>query len=88
MGAVNVDQAKPAVKVPVSERALIARINRKLAAKDREKQFHRSYEGSRAFAALGRYYIAAGDVVIDYALNIEQVARDLKVLAPYEQVDG
>ena len=73
----NTDETNPVLKVPVSERALIARINRRL---DVSRRFHRTHEGSCASAALGRYYIAAGDVVTDY--------RDLKVLAPYERVEG
>jgi hypothetical protein len=75
-------------KVPVSERALVARINRKLEQKG--QSLRRCREDSRSSHQLGRYF------VIDLSLNalitadcdLETVGRELGVLKAFENAAG
>jgi hypothetical protein len=79
--------APRAIKTPVAMRSLIARINRKLAPQGMRLKTAR---GERVRQSVGDYY------VIDTRLNVvvhryrdcspEDVARELGVLKPYEQV--
>ena len=72
-------------KVPVTMRALIQRINRKLHDDD---EVLRKLRGDRGLVDLGRYY------VVDWRLNSivrtdvdpEDLAREIGVLKPYEAV--
>ncbi len=73
--------------VPVSERALYARINRALQHKG--QMLRRLREGTRAFAQLGRYYVLDLDrnlVIWDHT-DIEAVARELNVMEPQESLE-
>jgi hypothetical protein len=71
------------VKVPVTKRALIQRVNRALA-KDGEQL--KATKGAQAQLDLGEFY------VVDVSLNavsrkdvdLEKLARELGVLKPYE----
>jgi hypothetical protein len=82
-----------AFKRRVSVRALLARINRRLAHEDWDLQQIRTTRGGiRQRLALGDYY------VINYSMNIivrklddgdlEDYARELGCLKPYEQLDA
>lgn len=72
-------------KVPVSRRAVIARINRKLARDDEQL---RTTRGMQAFLDLGDYYtvdvrrnwIARKDV------DLDALGRELGVLKDYEKL--
>jgi hypothetical protein len=75
-------------KVPVSTRALLARINRKLRADD-EDIVVRATRGRRAILDLGYYY--EHDFRRNFALNkdldLEQYGRELGVLREHETWD-
>ena len=76
-------------KVPVSERALFARVARKLA-KDCVT-LHRCRENSRWFQDLGRYYCAgANNFVCGPCLDsldlLADYARENGLLKPHEEV--
>ena len=75
-------------RVPVSERALIARINRKLRADDEMLKTTRS---KRAEFDLGRYYVidVRGPNIVHDHIDLEDYGRELEVLKPYEALsDG
>lgn len=71
-------------KVPVSERALVGRINRALA-KDGEA-LRRCRRNSRAWPELGDYYVVDinKNFVTGKRLDLEDYGRELKVLADFE----
>jgi len=72
-------------KVPVSERALIQRINRKLRPDDEILKVAR---GARAEQDCGRYYIVdfRKNIMMTKDVDPEALARELGVLRDYEQV--
>lgn len=67
-------------KTFITERALVARINRALA-KERQA-LRRCRETSRGFHTLGRYYMLDVQLgfVLDVDVSIERLGRDLAVL--------
>lgn len=67
------------MKKPVSRRALVQRINRKLA-----KRGHRLKAGRGE--GVGDYYIAKGKQITPH-VNIERLGRDMGVLHPYERLE-
>jgi hypothetical protein len=76
-------------KVPVSERALIQRINRVLAKRNEVMKTTRNR--SRAEFDLGRYYVvryggAASSNIIAHHQNLESYGHELDVLQPWEQL--
>jgi hypothetical protein len=74
-------------KVPISERALIQRINRKL--KEKGARLHKTRgENTQAWIDCGDYYILNVDrnYVMQKNVGIEAIATDLGVLKPYEAV--
>ena len=73
------------VDVPVSMRALIQRINRKLA---HEEEMLKTTRGARAISRLGRYYRlnVNRNFVIDTRVDPVALARELGVLNHYEVV--
>jgi hypothetical protein len=81
-----------AVQVPVSERAVLARINRKLAGDN--EQIRQPRPGTRAQAELGDFYrlrfgrggSEPSTNVIDTHVDLETLARELGVLSPWEVV--
>lgn len=76
-------------KVTISERALFARINRKL--KKNGEQLHRCRRGSRWFNEMGPYYIVdtKSNVVTHCGFyNLEERARNLNVLKNFEQLEN
>ena len=72
--------------VEVSKRAVIGRINRKLKA---DMQMLRQARGWRAIQDLGEYYVIdfAKNWVADKDVDIEDFARKLDALKPWEKVD-
>ena len=73
-------------KVPVSERALVARVNRKLAAED--KALKRCRQDSHSYYQLGDYYMVGyyNNAIYRMQCNLEQEARDLGVLKKWEML--
>jgi hypothetical protein len=73
-------------KVPVSERALFARINRALA-KDGEG-LRRCRRNSRAWPELGDYYVinVNKNWITGKQIDLEGYGRELKVLADFEEL--
>jgi hypothetical protein len=71
--------------VAVGERALIARINRKLAHDD---QALRTTRGERAYLDLGSFYILnlRTNFIDAYRVSLEDLGREVGALKPYEYV--
>lgn len=75
-------------QTPVTQRALLARVNRKLAADG--QRMKQARQGTRAHQDLGDFY------VIDLSRNaleashcdLETWARDMGAMAPYERLVG
>jgi hypothetical protein len=77
--------AKKSNTVPVTERALIQRINRKLR-KDAE-MMKITRPGTQAAQELGRYYVVdSRNHVVNGYDDLEAVGRELGVLAQYEHM--
>ena len=76
-----------AMKVPVTARAAIQRINRALAQDD---MVLRTARGVQEHINVGHYYVVntrINGVVYRYKdVNLEDLGRELGVLKPYEQV--
>lgn len=72
-------------KVPVSRRALIARITRRLA---KDRKVLKAGRGIRTIKGMGDYYIVDLHRNVCVALNVdpEALGRELGVLADYEEV--
>lgn len=80
-----------AQKVPVSERALIQRINRKLKGDDQKLCAARgTWDGPtwHPNSDLGRYYIIdiSRNFLVSSNVDLEDYGRELKVLAPWEEL--
>jgi hypothetical protein len=73
--------------VPVSVRALVQRVNRKLAARGEKLLATRS---SRNRLELGDYYAVRlnGNSVVAKHVNLETWGRELGALKPWESVGG
>lgn len=71
----------------ISERAAIARINRKLA---HEEQVLRTSRGARAYLEFGRYYIRDWrlNIVVETHCDIESLAHELGVLPTWQSISG
>ncbi len=71
--------------VPVSERALVQRINRRLA-KDGERL--KAAAGMRARLELGAYFVMdiSHNCVLHKDVDLEELGRELEVLRPYESL--
>jgi hypothetical protein len=77
--------------VKISERALLGRINRRLAHADRRvcKTRPLGYvDGSPYFADLGQFHEIdiSRNFVVDTALDLEEIGRELGVLGEHEAV--
>jgi hypothetical protein len=75
-----------AEQVPVTMRALLQRINRRLAHNDEKVK---ALRGDRWRHELGDYYRIDLRVngIIDKHVDLEALGRELKVLAPYERAE-
>ena len=73
-------------KVPISERAIVARINRTLAKQD--EALRRCRQDSRSFSSLGSYYTIDlnRNCITGKDLDIEAVGRELGVLKEWEEL--
>jgi hypothetical protein len=71
--------------LPVTRRAIIARINRKLAPESRRLKKTR---GMRFYQDLGDYWIVdhGRNAVDDTHVDVEALARELKVIHPREKI--
>jgi cytochrome oxidase assembly protein ShyY1 len=71
--------------VPVTERAVIQRVNRKLAL---EGQKLRTSRSARSIQDSGRYYIVdlRGNWLARKNVDVEKLARELEVLAGWESI--
>jgi hypothetical protein len=71
--------------VPVTERALLQRVNRALQADGRVLK---SSRGARAEESLGRFYVIdqRRNVIVDKAVDLEALARKLGALKEYEHL--
>lgn len=74
-----------ATKVPVTERALVQRINR--ALRDQGEVLKKS-RGTQAFLDVGEFYILdiRGNFVAHMNVDIAELGRTLGILKDYEQL--
>ncbi len=79
---------KKVQKVPVSERALVQRINRKLCQMQPRSVLKKT-KGARAKSDLGNYYILNTDSngVDSHHVDPETLGRELEVLSDSEEPD-
>ena len=77
-------------KTIVSERALIKRINRKLAQGPRPEKLCKTRPESRAWLDLGDYYVRDiyRNLIMDNHVDVTELAKDLNVIAEYEEMEG
>ena len=75
-------------KVPVTTRALVARINRKLQKDDEKLKACRS--DSRAYHDLGDFYVVdvSTGFVTSKDIDLEGTGREMGVLKQYERVEA
>lgn len=81
--SVSRTDAKQSIRVPVTVRALMSRINRALAPDGKELKITR---GVPAIDALGRYYVLCGNSVFSDHIDLEAFGRELGALAGYERL--
>lgn len=76
-----------AIRVPVLERALLARVNRTIEPDGRSVR--RCRPGTRPFEVLGRYHLADLETmaVIEADIDLENYARELGLLADHEYLE-
>lgn len=79
--------ATTATKVPVTTRALIQRINRKLSS---EMMQLKTTRGERWRNDLGDYYIidVNKNIVVRAHLDLEELSKELGCLSPWEKLEG
>lgn len=79
---------KQQMKVPVTTRAVVQRINRKLAGEGRLGRKLKATRGGRWRSTVGDFYVLDIDrnLVVEQHVNPEALARKLGVLEPWEQV--
>jgi type IV secretory pathway VirD2 relaxase len=72
---------------PISERALFQRVDRKLRQDGR--RLRRAREGTNTETSVGRYYAidVRGNFVTDSHVDLEELARELEVLAGWESLE-
>lgn len=72
-------------KVPVTERAMIQRINRALAEDDLRLKVAR---GARAMQDCGRLYVVNVKIngVVQHDVNLEDLARKLRTIEAFEEL--
>lgn len=83
----SVNMKKQQTKVPVTERALIQRINRKLAQEKWPKGF-RATRSTGEKNNLGDFYVLdlERNMVVDHHCTPDKYGRELGVLKPYEEL--
>lgn len=70
------------MKVPITECALIARLRRILRKAGEDLSIATPEE--QKSKGLGKYYLIGSKGIMDKAVDIETLARDLKLLHPWE----
>ena len=77
--------AKTKTKVPIAERALVARINRKLAA---DGQKLKKARGANTESSVGLFFIVnvQGNYVAHQRVDIVDLAQKLKVMEEWEML--
>jgi hypothetical protein len=70
------------MKVPVTERTLIARMRRVLRKAGEDLRM--ATPEQRKTMGLGKYYLIDSKGIIDNAIDIEILASELKLLQPWE----
>lgn len=75
-------------KVKISHRALMIRVNRKLAKK--EQLLKKCKPSSAAYPDLGGYYVidTMQNSVTSKNCNFEELAKELDVLKPWEELES
>jgi hypothetical protein len=75
-----------AKKVLLTERAVIQRINRKLAS---EHQQLKTYRGGRWESDLGRFYVVDlnRNAIVAQHVVLDELARELGAIAGYEAIE-
>ena len=78
-------KAKADNRVPVTMRAVVQRINRKLRP---DEEVLKKTRGMQAYLDLGDYYVLDWNRnnLVDKNVDPESMARELGVLLPYERV--
>lgn len=76
---------KPAV-VTIAERALLARIQRRLKL-DGQKLLKCRHQDPATYAQLGTYYIVDEHTIVATHQEPETLGRELGVLKPYEKLE-
>jgi hypothetical protein len=79
----------PSERIPITERALVQRINRKLMHVGRHGRTLRKSRGLGALQNLGEYYVLDFDTnfVIDKDVDLEYFGRELGCLAEWEYLE-
>jgi hypothetical protein len=72
------------MRIEVTENAVFCRLQRFLPAKGKLLRIANSRKQK---LGLGRYYTIGAQGVIDTDVNIEKLARELKVLEPWETLE-
>ena len=72
------------MKSPVSRKALLQRLRRFL--KSRGEDLRLANSDQRKQLGLGRYYTVGANGALDKDVNIEALARELKLLEPWERL--
>jgi hypothetical protein len=78
---------KTPTKVPVTERSVIQRINRRLSAK--RERLCSLRPNARGISDLGRYYVldVYRNAVVTTHINLEAFARELGALSGHEKLE-
>ncbi len=81
---------KQALKVKITTRALIARINRKLRHEGPMGQILKSARSERMELDLGSYFIVdvQGNYIHDHHIDPEKLGRELGILQPWEELEA
>ena len=76
------------VGIPITKRALFARINRKLVRGHHPQKLCVCRKSSGGFDYLGRHYIVDlyKNEVVDTQVSLEALGRELGCLQPYEKL--
>ena len=75
----------PTTQIELSERALLGRLNRALAREGEGKVIKVARYDSRLFQNFGRYYSVINNTVQDWHIDLQQWAREMNVIRPYER---
>jgi hypothetical protein len=70
--------------VPISTRALLQRINRRLAA---DGEVLKAARTAKVASSVGHYFVVRGNRIARERINPEALARELGLLADWERVE-